>query len=96
MGKKSSKMQEDEDVAAFSRRCGRGSHVLMCADHFESSGTHYLRSVGLGPTLDTDPPAKTVFFVCKVMRTDARRQTCRLKFMFDDEVLDVKDTEYFV
>ena len=60
--KKKLNMQENEDVAAFSRRCVQGSHVLVCADTFDSGGTHYLRSVGLGPTLDTDPPPKTVFF----------------------------------
>ena len=89
------KMQENDDVSRFSYRCARGSHVLMCADTFDSGGTHYLRSVGLGPTLDTDPPPKTVFFVCKVMRTHAQRETCRLKFIFDGEVLDIKDNQIF-
>ena len=58
-------MQENQNVANFSRDCARGSHVLVCADTFDAGGTHYLRSVGLGPALDVDPPAKTVFFCAK-------------------------------
>ena len=56
------------------------------------SGTHYLRSIGFGPTLDSDPLAKTVFFLCKIVRVFPHRHSSRVKFLFDILVGAVLDT----
>ena len=53
----------DSDVTIFSNECTPGEHVLVYAHLFDQGDTHYLRFVGLGPTLDLDPPNKTVFFL---------------------------------
>ena len=63
----------DSDVANFSAACTPGEHVLVAAHLFDEGGKHYLRQVGLGPTLDSDPPAKTVFFLCKILNVFPRR-----------------------
>ena len=81
----------DSDVANFSAACTPGEHVLVAAHLFDEGGTHYLRKVGLGPTLDSDPPGKTVFFLCKILKLIPRRHCCRLKFLFDNEILNIAD-----
>ena len=58
------KMQEndnDDQALNCSDKCRPGQHVFVGADMFDSDDSHYLRSVGLGPAVDTDPSAKTVF-----------------------------------
>ena len=81
----------DSDVAIFSSECTPGEHVLVSAHLFDQGGTHYLKSVGLGPTLDSDPPDKTIFFLCKIVNVFPHRRCCRLRFYFDDEILDIAE-----
>ena len=89
--KKMNENANDSDVVNFSAAYTSGEHVLVAANLFDEGGTHYLRNVGLGPTLDCDPPAKTVFFLCKILNVFPRRHCCRLKFLFDNEILDIAD-----
>ena len=51
-----------------------------------------MRSIGFGPTLDSDPLAKTVFFLCKIVRVFPHRHSSRVKFLFDILVGAVLDT----
>ena len=83
------------DKVAFSSECSIGDHVLVCADMFNEGENHYLQSVGLGPALHADPPVETVFFVAKLTRLFPSRKKCRLKFLFDSDVLDVSDNKIY-
>ena len=38
------------------------TRLLVCGDLFDRDGTHWQQSMGLGEFIDSDPPAKTVFF----------------------------------
>ena len=45
-----------------------GARVLVCGDLFDADNTHWQQSIGFGQYIDTDPPAKTVYFEAKVTR----------------------------
>ena len=59
-----------------------GARVLVCGDLFDTDNTHWQQCLGFGEYIDTDPPAKTVFFHARV--TQVKDGEMMLYFEFDE------------
>ena len=81
-------------MATIEGRYPIGTRVLVCGDLFDKDVTHRQQNMGLGECINSDPPAQTVFFECKVKKHVARNEI-KVYISFDRSITNIKPAQVY-